>query len=315
MVSEDFVVSLYRVLFGREPESSDVVKLHARDADDEKALLRNFLGSREFLARGLNPLAVGRHVHPEVLPIDMSASPEQLREMLAGIAGKWLQFGNTEPYWSVLTHESFRSSNIEATREHFYASAYDAVDIALRAARRSGVDTAAFKSATDFGCGVGRLTLALAKHVGFVTGIDISAAHVRLAQNRARETQVSNVAFRVIGAVSDIATTPKADFLMSLIVLQHNPPPVMAEIFASLLRLLNVNGVAYIQMPTFIDGYTFNVADYLKGAKVDMEMNFLPQKRIFEIIREEGCIALEVREDGWPGSASMVSHTFLIQKP
>lgn len=313
MVSEDYVISLYRLLLGRKPESNDIVKLHAQVAENEHEILRQFLGSKEFLDRGLVPLVVGRHLYPDHLPVDESATPEQLQEILAGIAGKWLKYGNTEPYWSVLAEDRFRSSNIDVTRDKFYASGHGNIDIALRAVRRVGVDPTGFRTAIDFGCGVGRLTLALATHVGFVTGIDISAAHVRHAENRARETQAGNVAFKVIGNVSDISTTQKADFIISLIVLQHNPPPIMAEIFGRLLRLLNKRGVAYIQMPTYIDGYVFDVGNYLKNDKVDMEMNYLPQKTIFQIIRDEGCIPVEVREDVWGGTGA-VSQTFVIQK-
>ena len=313
MVSQDYVISLYRLLLGREPESIDVVKLHAEAAQDEKELLRHFLGSTEFLGRGLMPSFVGRYIHPDHLPVDESATPEQLKQMLVGITEKWVQHGNTEPYWSVLTQERFRSSNIDVSRDQFYASGHGNVNNAIRAVRRAGVDPAGFRTAIDFGCGVGRLTFALAKHVGFVTGIDISAAHVRHAQNRARETQVGNVAFKVLGNVSDISMLEKTDFIISLIVLQHNPPPIMGEIFGRLLRLLNRGGVVYLQTLTYIDGYVFDVENYLKNDKVNMEMNYLPQKTIFRIISDQGCIPLEVREDGW-GGASAVSHTFLIQK-
>jgi SAM-dependent methyltransferase len=313
MVSEDYIISLYRVLLDREPENNDVVRWHT-NAPNREVLLRRFLTAKEFLARRLIPLHIGRHLEPDVLPVDVSASPEQLGKMLAGIAEKWREFGKTEPHWSVLVGEEFRSSNISKNLEKFYASGEKNIDIALRAVMRAGIDPAGFKTAVDFGCGVGRLTLALAQKVDFVTGVDISDGHVHLAQERAHDTQVNNVAFKVISDVSDIATIPKTDFIISIIVLQHNPPPIIAVIFRMLLKLLHERGVAYIQVPTFIDNYSFDVECYLDRRKVNMEMNCLPQRSVFQIIHDEGCIPLEVREDGWTGEAGMISKTFLIQK-
>jgi hypothetical protein len=101
---------------------------------------------------------------------------------------------------------------------------------------------------------------------------------------------------------------------MSLIVLQHNPPPIMAQIFTALLKLINPNGVAYIQMPTFIDKYSFEIEKYNESPKSKMEMNCLPQKDIFDIVAKEGCFPLEIREDGWTGDPRIISNTFLIQK-
>ncbi len=314
MVTTDYVMSLYRLILGREPESIDVVKQHVDSGADELSLLSNFLRSREFLDRGLNMNVAARPSYPDRLPVEVAASKEQLKAMLDGIASKWSEYGNDDPYWSVLTHENFRIENIDVSREQFYRTGHGDIAVALQALRRNGIDLRSLKSCIDFGCGVGRLSLALAKHIPTVTGIDISAGHLRLAQHQARETKVSNVNFRLIQNIDDISTVPSVDLVLSLIVLQHNPPPVMAEIFARLLRRLNTGGVAYIQMPTFIEGYAFEVKKYLNDEKQDMEMNYLPQRTIFKIIRDEGCAVLEASEDGSTGNASIVSHTFLIQK-
>jgi 2-polyprenyl-3-methyl-5-hydroxy-6-metoxy-1,4-benzoquinol methylase len=313
MVSEEFVVSLYRILLDRTPEDPDAIVRHCQ-THDESELLRIFLGSDEFLRRKLIPLPVGRHLHQDSVPVAVTASPEELDRMLEGIAEKWRRYGENEPHWSVIVSPDFLSTNIAQTIDRFYASGRGNVELALRAVRRAGADPAKFKTAVDFGCGVGRLTLALAGRVEFVTGIDISPGHLRLARERARETGIGNVEFEAISTISEIMMLAKTDFIISIIVLQHNPPPVIAELLRMLLRLLNPGGIAYIQVPTFIDDYAFDIDSYLAGDKVDMEMNSLPQRNVFEIIHEEGCIPLEVREDGWTTELHMISNTFLIRK-
>jgi len=46
-------------------------------------------------------------------------------------------------------------------------------------------------------------------------------------------------------------------------VLQHNPPPLIAMILARLLAGLAPGGVAYFQVPVWLPGYRFRVADLL----------------------------------------------------
>ena len=294
MVTLDYVYSLYRILLGREPESEDAVRQHLA-ANDEREILRKFLKSREFLSKEW--LLIGRHLSADAQPVAVTASSEQLHAMLAGIAEKWQQYGKSEPYWSVIVSEDYKTTNITENIDRFYATGVDDVDLALRAVSRAGIDPSGFRAAIDFGCGVGRLTLALANRIGTVTGVDISPGHVALARKRAQAHGANNVSFEIISSVADILAIDKADFIMSLIVIQHNPPPVMAEIFRMLLDRLNVNGVAYIQIPTFIENYSFDVGKYLEGEKDDMEMNCLPQHHIFQLINDAGCVPLEIRED------------------
>ena len=90
----------------------------------------------------------------------------------------------------------------------------------------------------------------------------------------------------------------------------------MAWMVRALLGRLKPNGVAYLQMPTYRNGYLFEVGRYLNTpASKSLEMHFLPQYEIFKIIDLSGSRCLEVREDGMVGNEEkMLSNTFLIQK-
>ncbi len=313
MATADFVISLYRIILGREPENDDIVQRYVQSGHDESTLLRAFFASPEFQERRAE-WQPARLKYPAHLPVQDSATPQQLEDMWAGIAREWQKFGETEPYWSVLTNDIYRTASIATSRDGFYATGRNDIEPALAAVRRAGLDPALFRTAIDFGCGVGRLTLSLSKHVEFVTGVDVSQHHLRHATQRALETSVNNVAFKCIASIAELSAMPPVDFVVSIIVLQHNPPPIMADLFARLLRLLNAGGVAYIQLPTYIVGYAFDIDSYLKSDKVAMEMNYLPQKKVFEIIRDERCQVLEIREDGHTGNSRIISQTFVVQK-
>jgi hypothetical protein len=102
-----------------------------------------------------------------------------------------------------------------------------------------------------------------------------------------------------------------------MIVLQHNPPPVIAFIIEALIRALNPGGVAFFQVPTYRRGYTFSLTDYLSedASKGGMEMHVLPQSKVFEIAQRAGGRVLEVIDDTWTGlRVKEVSNTFVIQK-
>ncbi len=89
---------------------------------------------------------------------------------------------------------------------------------------------------------------------------------------------------------------------------------MMAALYAKLLASLAPAGLALVQMPTYIEGQAFSVADYLANDGMEMEMHALAQREIFRVIDEAGCRTIEVREDGSAGRGPALSHTFLVQR-
>jgi len=313
-VSREDVIWAYRMFLGREPESEAVIE-EQMTAPDRKQLREAFVGSHEYrkglgAAGGLPP--VGRYFGVADTKIDLACSDRELQAMFDRIGEAWKMFGQTEPHWSVLTNESFRQENLAENIERFYASGRNDIDVNLNFLRRAGLPTT-FARALDFGCGVGRLTLGLAPHAGHVVGVDISPPHLRLARERAEEVGIANVAFDSISAPGDMDRYRDFDLVISLIVLQHNPPPVMASLYEKLLAALAVGGVAIVQMPTFMGGQSFSVAEYLANEQPSMEMNALPQKALFEIIEKMGCRPLEIRENSAAGPDG-VSHVIAVQR-
>lgn len=314
-VSREDAIYAYRMILGREPESEAVIE--ATMGVDSLAQLRQvFFNSGEFRTKNSTVFGggvpVGRFFGEPRADIDIDCTPEQLKQMFDRIASAWQAFGETEPHWSVLTQDEYRQDNLAASIDLFYRSGRRDVDAFFNFLRRAAIPTS-FAKALDFGCGVGRLTLGLAQFAEQVVGVDISPPHLRLAAERAREEGIDNVAFEAIGSVDELNRYRGFDLVLSLIVLQHNPPPVMAALYARLLAALAPNGVAIVQIPTFIKDQTFSSAEYLASEQPQMEMNFLPQAVIYRLIDEADCRVIEVREDATTGDAAL-SHTFVVQK-
>ncbi len=91
------------------------------------------------------------------------------------IEKKWEYFGETNPYFAVLTHDKFKSANIDAAAlKDFFASGEEYVERAWQEIEDNFQTDFTPRRAIDFGCGVGRITLPIAKRCETAVGVDIS---------------------------------------------------------------------------------------------------------------------------------------------
>ena len=126
---------------------------------------------------------------------------------------------------------------------------------------------------------------------------------------------MTNIAFHHCSD-EPLAKLEPCDLYYSAIVFQHNPPVIISRLIREALRTLKPSGIALFQVPTYNLGYRFRTADWLAASHApDMQMHCLPQGKIFEIIAEEKCAVLEVREDDWAGPATQrLSNSFIVRK-
>ena len=316
-LSAELVTWAYRILLDREPENDAVVLEKANRFTCVRDLRHEFLHSEEF--RYSDPQAYLPALTGNEPPMQIEAvrSDAQLQQLFQHIQTTWQSLGETEPYWSVLSADQFTRAHIEATKEAFYHSGQYAVNLLFNTLRRHNIEPASFTSCLEYGCGLGRVTRWLAERFEHVVGYDISQSHLQYAQEYLNEQGLHNVAVHHLQYVHDLHTLPQTDVVYSIIVLQHNPPPIIAIILNALLRSLKPGGVAFIQVPTYQLGYSFSLQAYLSTAATqqNLEMHVLPQREVFEIVRQAGANVLEVLEDNWTGFGyNSISNTFLIQK-
>ncbi len=322
MITREEVILAYRLMLGREPENEDVVNNLCQNTHNHAALRAVFLNSPEFQQRMgelLNQPQSVRHRHPFTLPkipVETEVSNEVLDQMFQRIHQEWEHLGQTEPYWSVVTQPQYYQAEFEAHREQFYISGDYSSQIFLASLRRSGINPADLQTCLEVGCGVGRVTTYLASAFAKVIATDISSHHLELAKQHLQSKQINNVIFQHWQTVHMLDQLPMVDAIYSVITLQHNPPPIIVWMLRKLLGKLLPGGVAAIQIPTYRNGYIFEVERYLQSKPPStLEMHFLTQQEVFKIVAETNCVCLEVREDGMVGDEDkMLSNTFLIQK-
>jgi SAM-dependent methyltransferase len=313
-VTANDVVWCYRKLLEREPESQDTVRQLMLATADIKALVSKFIASDEYqhniAKRGLVPLDC------QGMAVDVEASSADLARLKDRIRATWTELGLNRPHHSVLTGDSFLPQLInDQSVEEFYASGVAESRVIHAILNRHGF-TAAQAICMEYGCGLGRVTLALAKTCKMVRGHDISATHLELAKQRAAASGVRNVEFILSSKDAVIDNLPECDFFYSRIVFQHNPPPLMRVLISACLTSLRAGGMGIFQVPTYAPGYQFRVSEYLASPRsTEIEMHCLPQDEIFALIAEAGCKLLEVREDASIGHLGhWISNTFVVRR-
>jgi len=318
-VTRDDVVAAYRWILGREPESEAVIRSAQRGYTNTEQLRRNFLRSEEFTT-GLDPSVKAFRPYdldPGGLPIDVTCEPQVRSELLAHMERTWTQLGKEDPYWSVLSHDRYQRASFAEHEEAFWDSGQTDLVRLQRWLVRNQITLPANATCLEYGCGTGRVTRWLSQEFASVVACDISDAHLQLAAQAIAPERRERVTFFRISQLSRLDELPAFDLLFSTIVLQHNPPPIIAYVLDKLLARLRPAGVAYFQVPTLHPGYRFVLAEYLSstvGNETQMEMHVLPQRYVFEIAARNGCEPVEVLPDDWTASLPYVSNTFLLRK-
>lgn len=320
MLTKDEIELGYRLFLGRDPENLSVILNAQQNISTYDELREYFLDSHEFLEIVSHHVGTIQNIrlrHPLLprIPVQLNVSPDELDKIFSRISNQWNKLGELDPYWSVLTKDQFRITNFNSNREDFFGSGKYPVDVFLASLRRLNINIKNLKSCLDFGCGVGRVLLYLSPHFNKVYGYDISKSHLVIAKKYFDFKKISNAELFHIENMR-FMNFPKVDAIFSIITLQHNPPPVIKIILMRILNALLPSGVAFIQIPTYQNGYIFEIERYLNSeTSLDLEMHFFPQNEIFKIIDESNCICLEVREDGMISEDKYsLSNTFIVQK-
>lgn len=165
---------------------------------------------------------------------------------LKSLQQKWDSFGHTDPLWAVLASPQKQGNKWRL--EEFLETGQEYVRSLMEYILSLGVDVPRSK-ALDFGCGVGRLTQALAQYFGEVHGVDISPSMIALA--RRYNSHGARCQYRV-NRSSDLRDFPhdSLDFVCSFITLQHIEPRWSKRYIKEFLRILAPHGVLIFQLPS-----------------------------------------------------------------
>lgn len=239
-----------------------------------------------------------------------------------------MTFGKENPYFGVLSDPQYAGRTLaEPLRDEFFQSGVDHVRMLVEVLEGCFGDIAR-GSALDFGCGVGRITHALAEEFGAVVGLDISPGMLAEANRNAQASVLANVTYA--NSVDLNYLQPASyDLVHSYIVLQHIPVSTGEVIVKRLIKAVKPGGVGALHMTIAPETGQFRAAlrnlvkrnrvlriigNLAKGRAWNspaMEMNLYRTERIIEILARSGVERFHcIRVDDW-GSIGLF---FLFRK-
>lgn len=216
--------------------------------------------------------------------------------------------GQTNPYFGVVTLNRFLSANLDAAGlREFFASGEEHVARVLAAIRAHLAADFKPRRALDFGCGVGRILIPLAREAGQAVGVDVSDAMLAEAKRNCRERNLDYVSFvKSDDRLSCLEGT--FDLIHSLIVFQHIAPRRVEVLVRGLLAHLEPGGVGALHFTTRLR-LRRRIANRLKktlppvNIAVNLyrrrpwnlgliEMNSFPLHRVIGLLAEAGILSI-----------------------
>ncbi len=165
---------------------------------------------------------------------------------------RWEAFAAREPYYAVLTAPRFRRANLTVAREReFFTSGETQVDAIFRTIELRLAPHFAPTALLEYGCGVGRLALPLARRAGrragHVTAVDRSPVMLAAARQHAERSGVNNLSFCT---PADLFASPGTfDFVNCYLVFQRIPRDTGVALLGELLKRIRPGGIGVFQFP------------------------------------------------------------------
>lgn len=223
------------------------------------------------------------------------------------------QLGSDDPLYAVLTRAGCQGNQWDP--EEFFQNGRAEIDSLLRDLRTLDLSVR-FGRALDFGCGVGRLTQALARHFDQVVGVDISATMIEAAQRYDRFPDTVRYSVNTTGDLASFEDD-SFDFVFTIKTLQHIPPQHALHYIREFMRVLRTDGVAVFQFrngphvePGTVRGRLYHlrrhhlrrIARRLRNRPA-YEMHVINRDRVAAIVQDAGGDVVDVLDlsRGRPG--------------
>lgn len=230
----------------------------------------------------------------------------------------WDLLGKKDPLWAVLALENKRGNRWRV--DEFFATGQDEIEEVTKYVEALGVELDR-RNALDFGCGVGRLTQALADRFEVVWGVDIAPSMIEQAKRFDRHPGTCHF---ILNERADLRTFESASFgfIYSNIVLQHIEPRDQRSYLKEFVRVLAPGGVLVFQLPSDRIERERGTWGSLKrsiksvapapilsayerirwGRRALIKMWGMPRGEVTELLLAEGATILDVRADGFAGA-------------
>jgi 2-polyprenyl-3-methyl-5-hydroxy-6-metoxy-1,4-benzoquinol methylase len=224
----------------------------------------------------------------------------------------WRSWGNANPYFGVISHAQFLNANLSSdSLQDFFASGERHIDHIYDVIRSANYPNFEPARVLDYGCGVGRLVVPLARRSQTVFGVDVSPGMLAEASHNCNRFGVTSA--RLIDVDEFDSLKPRSfDLVHSFIVFQHIPVPRGEVILRKLISLLSEGGIGAIHYTFSYTRSTLRQAVRALRQRVNvvhgllnlvkrrpfstpmMQMNNYSMNHIFDILMSAQCSLMHV---------------------
>jgi len=165
-------------------------------------------------------------------------------ESLSEIKANWEEFARSDPLWSILPLPEKKGNRWSI--DELFKTGETEIDGVIDYLRAKKIRFNPEK-VLDFGCGVGRLTQAFARHFEKSIGLDISAGMIELAN---RYNRFGTKCQYLVNTTNDLKIFDRDtfDMIYSNIVFQHIPPVFTRAYLKEFLRVIKPQGIIVFQV-------------------------------------------------------------------
>jgi 2-polyprenyl-3-methyl-5-hydroxy-6-metoxy-1,4-benzoquinol methylase len=208
--------------------------------------LRKTIPSLSSVSNRRGKLSAQRRIRTPSLPMLEGGMANNSWKIADDSDSSWENYGRSDAYYGVLSTDKFRNTNLsETVLADFMQSGETHIQEVMDFAEKH-LGPVSRGRALDFGCGVGRLLLPLARRFGQATGLDISDSMLAETRRNAAKAGIENI--DLAHSPAELAEGLTYDFIHSVIVLQHIPTARGEALIAALLSRLAPGGVAALHL-------------------------------------------------------------------
>lgn len=238
----------------------------------------------------------------------------------------WNEWGKKDPLWGVLTWSDKKNNKWEP--EEFFKTGKNEIADLFKYLKLKNIQVQK-GHALDFGCGVGRLTQALASEFTHVAGVDIAPSMISSAN--AYNTQGDACRYYLNEKDNlELFKDDSFDFIYSNIVLQHMEPRYSIKYIGEFIRVLKLGGIAIFQIPSEKKNFKSmkksigsrirrKLRSIIRGSTKQsiqkepvMEMYGIKMKEVVSVVTANGAKVLDIADD--QSTKKWISYRYCIQK-
>jgi SAM-dependent methyltransferase len=249
----------------------------------------------------------------------------------------WEYLAKKDALWAILSDPTKKDGRWKL--DEFFANGQAEIDRSLRYLERHRLLPVDFQSAVDFGCGVGRLTRALAGRFAAVWGVDASPTMIARGRELNDDKPNLELVLNQEPRLSRFADG-SISFVYTTLVLQHITYPESLGYVREFLRIVKPGGIVMLQTPTLdrtplpLQLVRSGLRRVIRRARLPvgggwyMDMNTIPTAQIEAAAREHGCDIVarfnvnyrdigpdgELAEGRGPLFERLVSERFVLRK-